>query len=291
MLACLLETSSIRSLLMDFFLYCCIYTADGCSTKSFTAVIQCQIVYKSVSATVHLIPLELHCATLHPMSTPGAWRPRGFNDGVKHGRLRRLCTNLHQTWCYYVTIAVLKPAAARHRRLDSVVRCAAQFKHRVVDRSWPPRCRIKPKPNMITFTRKKQAPQVMLDCKSHTQVTSGPPTYSTVLHTGVRATKVPFPAASTTACRRAGWPYQAQFNHRSGSQNANSFPCTTSKTKAHWTRSIAAPFQATSSWLKSTSDLKQDETGFTTRHNSCAPSSCHCSQQARDKGHHTPDSP
>ncbi len=178
-----------------FFFDCCIYTADGCSTKSLTAVLQCQIVYKSVSATVHLIPLELHCATLHPMSTPGAWRPRGLNDGVKHGRLRRLCPKLHQTWCYYVTIAVLKPAAARHRRLDSVVRCAAQFKHRVVDRSWPPRCRIKPKPNMITFTRKKQAPQVMLDCKSHTQVTSGPPTYSTVLHTGVRATKVaPFPS-------------------------------------------------------------------------------------------------
>lgn len=95
---------------------------------------------------------------------------------------------MHQTWCYHVTIAV--PAAARHRRLDSVVRCAAQFKYRVVDRSWPPRCRIQPKPNMITFTRKKQPSQVMLDCKSHKQVTFGPPAYSTVLHTSVWATKV-----------------------------------------------------------------------------------------------------
>jgi hypothetical protein len=96
--------------------------------------------------------------------------------------------------CDHCRLAVLKPAAAR---LDSFVRCAEQFKYRIVDRSWPPRCRIEPKPNMITFTRKKQAPQVMLDCKSHTQVTFGPPAYSKVLHTSVtyRATNVaPFPS-------------------------------------------------------------------------------------------------
>ena len=62
---------------------------------------------------------------------------------------------------------------------------------------------------MITFTRKKQPPQVMLDCKSHTQVTFGPPAYSTGLHTSVRAKDVTrFCNCLYCRCRRAGWPYQ-----------------------------------------------------------------------------------
>ena len=176
-----------------------------------------------------------------------------------------------------------KPAAARHRRLDSFVRCAAQFRYRIVNRSWPPGCRMEPRPNLITFTRKKQPPQGILECKTHTQVTFGPTARNTVPHT--------VSASSTTACQCAGWPCQAQFNYRSGSQTATSFPCTTSKTRAHWTRSTAAAFQDTSSWLESPSALKQEHTGFTARHdkaNSFAPCPCHHSQQAPYKGHHTP---